>query len=205
MTELPALLNRKVIFHCVSRGMRTDKKDFAIVHTLAEPLDSNTIAAWVTPSLLSIYKQWHGLRLFQPEHAADDGFRLFNMDEVAEEQKELQEILDENRGMYKENSDFENLDAWLDGLIPIAEVVASGDKYALDTVHKNAQGECPIRFLNHEAYYGDCCDPETMVVVANDAIELLVKVLTDPLRYVASHWVGGDMAEQWYPESFTIA
>lgn len=205
MNELKQLLKRKVIFHCSRRGSENDKKDFDTVHSLEGPLDKDAIPDWVTPTLSKIYKKWYGLRLFQPNHGTEEGFRLFNIDEASKEQKELKSILDENRMMYKENSDYECLDEWLDGLIPIGEVISSGDKYALDTFHKKDDGESPIIFLNHEAYYGDCCDPETMEVVAKDAIDLLSKILKDPLRYVASHWVGGDMAEQWYPESITIA
>ena len=81
----------------------------------------------------------------------------------------------------------------------------SGDKFALDTYHRNESGECPIIFLDHEAYYGGYWGPDAIEPVASDAIDLLTNILDDPLKYLASHWIGGDYTDQWYPDSASIA
>lgn len=64
--------------------------------------------------------------------------------------------------------------------------------FALDTYHKDDSGECPIVYLNHEAYYGDVCDPSVATVKAMAANDLLKSILNEPLKYLASGWVGGD-------------
>lgn len=204
MKEIQDLLERKVIFHCTPRGGSDGSKDFDVVHTTNDPLEGNA-PEWTSPSLAQVYKFSNGLSLFQPSENVDDGFRLFDLDELKEELDFLKEIFDENRDRYKEESDFEDLDEWLDGLIPIAEVMASGDKFAFDTYNRNENGECPIRFLDHEAYCGGCCDPEEMEVISQDAISFLREILNNPLNYVASHWTGGDFNQQWYPDRATIA
>jgi len=205
MDSLEGLLKRRVIFHCKRRGGGEEKKDIEIVHSFAAPLPRNKAPNWSTPSLRNIYERWNGLKLFQPAHDNDDGFRLFSADEVEDELIELRETFSENLDSYQEESEFGDLEAWLNGLIPIAEIMCSGDKFALDTYHHNGNGECPIIFLDHEAYYGGCCDPESMEEVSENALALIENVLTEPLKYIASHWVGGGFDDQWYPESISIA
>ena len=205
MSDLAELMNRKVIFHCSRRGGKEGEKDFTVVHSLSEPLNIDLVPEWVTPSLLTIYKQWNGLKLFQPYQEVHEGFKLFNLDEVSAELSELREIIEDNIELYKKNSDFKELDRWLYGLIPIAEIMSSGNKFALDTFNKDETGECPIVYLNHEAYYGDVCDPSVAKVKASDAIDLLKRILNEPLKYLASGWVGGDDNEQWYPKSVSFA
>jgi hypothetical protein len=205
MNDLDVLIRRKVTFHCSRRGGEKGMKDFKVVHSLSEPLSTDKIPDWVTPSLLSIYKRWNGLKLFQPGAEVDEGFKLFSLDEVSGELNDLREIIEENIDLYEENSDFKDLDLWLNGLIPIAEIMSSGNKFALDTYHKDETGECPIVYLNHEAYYGDVCDPSVAKVKAINANDLLKLILNEPLKYLASGWVGGNDKEQWYPESISYA
>lgn len=205
MSELEELLKQKVTFHCSRRGGGKEKRDFQIVHSLGFPLETDNIPDWVTPSLLSIYNKWNGLRIFQPSHEAEDGFRLFAINEVNEELIRLREIFEDNIELYKEETDFTDLENWLTRLVPIAEIMCSGDVFVLDTYNKNTDGECPVLFLDHEAYYGGCCDPEVAEKQAENVTEFLIKVLKDPLKFVAAHWVGDDFNEQWYPDSVSIA
>lgn len=204
MSELTKLIYRMVTFHCSRRGGNEGRKDFEVVHSLSEPLASEQIPAWVTPSLLETYKYSNGLKLFLPSPDANEGFKLYSVDEVSKALNELKDIIEENLEDYEENSDFENLELWLNGLIPIAEIMSSGDVFALDTYHKDESGECPIVYLNHEAYYGDVCDPSTAKVKATDTKDLLKSILNEPLKYLASGWVGGNYEEQWYPESVSF-
>ena len=205
METLEDLLSRRVIFHCKRRGGRDGKKDFEVVHSFSNHLSQELMPKWSTPSLKLIYERWNGFRLFQPNEEVDDGFRFFSLDEAKDELLELKEVFAENLEWYEEETEFEDLEAWLDGLIPIAEIMCSGDKFALDTYHRNDEGECPIIFLDHEGYYGGCCDPESMDKVAENPISLVEKILKDPLKYISSHWTGGNFNEQWYPESTSIA
>ena len=206
MDKINELLKRKAIFHCRPRGApsgKGDHKDFDVIHTLSEPLNS-PLPDWATPTLLSIYEKWNGLELFQPAKDEEDGFRLFSVEDCAQELNELREILEENFEECEMESEYEHLEEWLDGLIPIAEIMSSGNKFALDTFRKNDSGEAPIVFLDHEVYYGGACDPDDLEIVADNAVELLQKVLTNPLDYVASHWTGPEK-RQWYPEAVTFA
>ena len=183
MNDLIELLNRKVIFHCIRRrGSEMGEKDFVVVHSLAKPLNTDRVPEWITPSLLLIYMQWHGLNLFQPGENVEEGFKLFNLDEVSTELNELRNIIDENRESYRENTNFKEIDQWLDGLVPIGEIMCSGNKFALDTFHRYESGECPIIYLNHEAYYGDVCEPDEMKIKATDTFDLLKRILNNGFR-----------------------
>ena len=201
MRKILDLIDRNVTFHCVARGDGEETCDFKVGHSFGELTQSSDIPAWAPPSLASIYEKWNGLTLFHSTFDANEGFRLFSIAEASLELARLQEIFSENQTLYEENSDFESLDSWLKGLLPIGEIMCSGDKFALDTLHKNENGECNVLFLDHEAYYGDCCSPEFMNIVADSAVGLLERILSDPLSFIASHWVGGDWQKQWYANS----
>ena len=206
MDEALEQLSQKIMFHCSRRDGMDGEKNIEVVHTFSEPLNIDPIPEWVTPSLLMIYKQWHGLSFFQPayETEVENGFRLFNINEVQEERNNLDKIFKQNIAQYSGNSNFKDLDKWLEWLVPIGEVMSSGDKFVLDVYHRNKEGECPILFLDHEAYFGDCCDPDVMSVIAPDAMSFLKMMLKNPLKYLAPHWVGGNYNEQWYPDAMTV-
>lgn len=66
-------------------------------------------------------------------------------------------------------------------------------------------GECPVIYLKHEVYYGDVCELDEMKIKATDTFDLLKCILNEPLKYVASYWIGGDHSEQWFPESVSFS
>ncbi len=207
MEALKKLVNRQYIFHCTPRGQGTGGKDFEVINTPGHALTGGYIPGWVPPSLKSIYQEWNGLRLFEPGARSLDGFRLFELDTCAVQLRKLREIFNSRRSWYREESslDPDELDRWLDGLVPIAEVLASGDVFVLDTVNRNGDGECPVYYLDHEYYYGRDCDPESMEIVADNITEFLTGVLENPLKFVAANWTGGDPYDQWFPESCSIS
>ncbi len=207
MESLKKLVDRKYVFHCTPRGGESGDRDFEVVNTPGRALTTGYMPGWVPPSLKSIYEEWNGLRLFEPEPGSIDGFRLFELDTCAVHLRQLREIFENRRSWYREESslDADQLDRWLDGLVPIAEVLASGDVYALDTVNRATDGECPVYFLDHEYYYGRDCDPDSMDVIAASVSAFLGDVLQDPLKHVAAHWTGNDPDRQWYPDSCTIS
>ncbi len=204
MNAVTELLKRKTIFHCKRRGHAEGTRDFEVVHTLADPAPHYYIPEWATPSLKPIYERWNGFKLFQPSHDVDEGFKFFSLFEIVDQLDMLEETFTDNLDAYKEGTKFDDLEEWLNGLIPIAEIMCSGDKYVLDTFHKNENGECPILFLDHEYYYGGSCDPEITARIAENAVELIEDVINNPLQHIASHWLGGNRKQQWYPESITI-
>ncbi len=207
MDELRALLKRKAVFHCSPCSGATDSRDFELVHTLRAPVPDEEIPDWMPPSLRSVLVQIGALELFQPEEYAPDGFRLFTPDEC-----------DANLGLFLRtiqraaeylDDDELNKDAeaeqWSKSLRPIGEVIESGDLFAIDTVNRQSDGECPVMFLDHEYYFGGWLDPEDTEVVASSVIELLSTILKDPLPYLASCWRGNDPNRQWFPDSVSFA
>jgi len=206
MESLRKLVNRRYVFHCIPRGGDSGERDFEVFNTPGRALTSGYVPGWVPPSLKSIYKEWNGIRLFEPEPGSFDGFRLFELDTCAMQLRQLREIFEGRRSWYHEESQLDpvELDRWLDGLVPIAEIIASGDVFVLDTANRNADGECSVYFLDHEYYYGRDCDPEGMKIVAGNLQELLEDVLEHPLKFVAANWTGNDPDGQWYPASCTI-
>lgn len=109
MSELTRLINRKVTFHCSRRGGKEGRKDFKVVNSISGPLVTERVPDWVTPSLLEIYEYCNGLKLFQPSLEANEGFKLYSVDEVSTALDERMEIIEENLEDYKESSDFEDL------------------------------------------------------------------------------------------------
>lgn len=206
MESLKKLVNRRYVFHCTSRSGESVERDFEVLNTPGRALTSGYMPGWVPPSLRAIYREWNGLRLFEPHDGSHEGFRLFELDTCAVQLRQLREIFDSRRSGYHEDSSLDpvELDRWLDGLVPVAETMASGDLFALDTANSNAEGECPVYFLDHEYFFGGDCDPESMKIVAENLHYLLEDVLEHPLKFVAAHWIGGDPYDQWYPASCTI-
>ena len=207
LEALRTSMDRKYVFHCTPRGGEAGERDFELLNTRGRPLTGGYLPGWVPPSLKAIYLEWDGLRLFESEPGSLDGFRLFEFNTCAVRLRMLREVFADRRSWYQEESslDADQLNAWLDGLVPIAEILASGDVYALDTVNPDGDGECPVYFLDHEYYYGRDCDPESMEVVAGTAVELIEDVLKNPLKHVAADWCGNDPDRQWYPDSCTIS
>lgn len=207
MNALKKLVNRKYVFHCNPRGQSSGDKDFNVINTPGPPLTTGYIPGWVPPSLKSVYEEWNGLRLFEPEAGSIDGFRLFELDTCAVHLRALREIFADRRQSYAEESTLEpaELDRWLDGLVPIGEIMSSGDVFALDTTNRSDDGECPVYHLDHEYYYSRDCDPESMEIVATNITDFLTDILENPLQFIAADWIGGDIYDQWYPESCTIS
>lgn len=201
------LIDQKYVFHCTPRGGETGARDFEVLNTRGRPLTGGYVPGWVPRSLKAIYREWDGLRLFESEPDSLDGFRLFEFNDCAVHLRMLREVFAERRGCYQEESslDANELITWLDGLVPIGEILASGDVYVLDTANPDDDGECPVYFLDHEHYYGGNCDPECMDIVAPTVVGLLEDVLEDPLKHVAGNWCGNDPERQWFPDSCTIS
>jgi len=207
MESLKKLVDRKYVFHCTSLSRDTGERDFEVCNTPGRALTSGYVPGWVPPSLKAIYREWNGVRLFEPHDGSHEGFRLFELDTCAVQLRQLREIFDSRRSFYHEESPLNpvELDRWLDGLVPIAEIMASGDVFVLDTANRDAEGECSVYFLDHDYYYGRDCDPESMKIVSQNLMDLLEDVLENPLKFVAAHWIGGDPYDQWYPDSCTIS
>jgi len=142
-----------------------------------------------------------GVNLFRPSVDSYSGFVFYNTDEVAQETLDLQEIFGEQKEAYREESNFDQLDEWLAGLIPIAAPICSGDRYVLDTFNRRANGECSILFLNHEYYYSGICSPYDVDEFATTCIDLLGIILKNPIKYVGGNWTDSDANNRWQVDS----
>ena len=205
MERIRRLIADKVVFHCRPRAGGFSSRDFEIVHTLDKPGEPYDYPDWMPPSMQTVLSEFGAMRLFQPSEGTDDGFRLFSPDECLRSLLLFRESL-RNASEVIESDDIELTDedvAWIAGLCPIAEVMASGDYFAIDTENARADGECPVVYLDHELYFAGSLQREEADVVADDVIQLIEKVLDDPLEYLASYWTGGDPYDQWFPESIS--
>lgn len=194
-------LGRKVAFKCVSRRAKKTARDFKLQHVLGMPASVSDIPEWMSPSFKKLYRSHNGCVLFSPSKASEDGFVLFDMKQIAQETVDLREFLNQQKGSRSSSGDTEDIQDWQAGLIPIAAPMLSGDRYVLDTHNRQADGEYPILFLDHEQYYSGSCAPEDADQVASSYIEFICNVLDDPLKYLASTWTGGRKDEQWFPRS----
>ena len=144
--------------------------------------------------------------LFHPESGPDEGFRLYSPEECIRNLAIFRRIMADAR----EAADCDDTDesgqgeTWLDGLCPIAEVMRSGDYFAIDTVAARESAECPIVYLDHEYYYSGWLEPEDVDTVARDVTTLVKTVLEEPLQFLDAHWIGGNPYDQWFPESVSF-
>lgn len=206
MNDIRQLLKRPAVFHCTPRGGGIENRDIEVVHSSSRPLRSGDLPAWMPPSLQSVLSEFGALALFQPGNSSHDGFRLLNPAECDEALSLFLETIEDASNFLDEgelNRD-EGVAQWNKNLRPIAELVESGDLFAIDMTNRDSEGECPVIFLDHEYYFGGFLDPDDVDRVANNVIELLAKILEDPLPFIASTWTGGDPNQQWFPESVSF-
>ena len=206
MNDLSALLGRRAVFHCSPRGGDLGSRDFEIVHSVKSPIPEEELPDWMPPSLRTVLSEFGALALFQPEESWPDGFRLFAPAECDESFKlflqsveDASEHLDEDES--NQSAEAEN---WSRNLRPIGEVVESADLFAIDTMNRREDGECPVVFLDHEYYFGGWLDPEDTEILAASVSELLETILKDPLPFLDACWTGNDPNQQWFPDSVTF-
>ena len=206
MDEIRDLLRRTAVFHCTPRGGGSETRDFEVVHSASNRIAEAELPDWMPPSLQSVLSEFGAVELFKPAHDVPDGFRLFAPAECDASLEQFLETIEEAADFLEDDdlNDLESAEQWSKQLRPIGEVMASGDLFAIDTLNRTDDGECPIVFLDHEYYFGGWLDPDDTDVVAANAVELLTKVLSDPLPYLASHWTGGDPYRQWFPDSVSF-
>ncbi len=203
LDRIDDLLRVRTVFHCTPRGSGFAKKDFEIVHVMGNPVDRTDIPEWMPNSLVTILSKYGAAHLFQSSDDSPEGFRLYSPTECRDELARFRESM-EMGASYADAGDADDYEIdtdWINGLQPIAEVVESGHYFALDTRNRGRDGECPIVFLDHEYYFSGFLEIDDADVVAQTATELLVKILEDPLHYLASHWLGSDLHNQWFPDS----
>lgn len=206
MDEIKALLKRRAVFHCSPRGGELGSRDFEIVHSVRAPVSEEELQDWMPPSHRSVLIEFGALELFQPEEHGPDGFRLFTPAECNESLALFLQTIENAAELLDEDELNQSVEAenWSKNLRPIGEVVESGDLFAIDTMNRRKNGECPVVFLDHEYYFGGWLDPEDTEVVAASVLELLVTILKDPLPYLDACWAGNDPNQQWFPDSVTF-
>ena len=206
MESIERLLKRRVRFECTPRGSGANTRHFDTVHT-SEPMPPDyDYPDWAPPSLVEVLRRYGALNLFRPSKDIADGFRLFTIDECLQElllfRQTLKQAEDYLQDDHRQDPDAET--EWIEGLCPIAEIVESGDRFAIDTKNRRDDGECDVLFLDHELYYGGYLEEGEFEKVADSVTELIEKILTDPLRYLDATWGAFDPYDQWFPESITV-
>ena len=121
----------------------------------------------------SVLVEFGLLRLFQPADGVDDGIRLFSVDECLYQLALFRKTIKDAREIvgHDEEYDSEDYEAWIAGLCPVAEIMQSGDLFAIDTENEREDRECRVVFLDHEEYFGGYVDPAEIEVVGQDFVE----------------------------------
>ena len=207
LDEIRRLLDRRATFHCKHRGGGFQTRDFLLAHTIERIPSSTEFPDWLPASMHRVLSESGTMVLFHPEDLPEEGFRLFSADECVLHRALFRKTIEEARQMLGDAGadDPARQETWMNGLCPIAEVMASGDYFAIDTESARGQEECPIIYLDHEYYFSGWLDSEEVEIVASDVVELVKIVLKDPLKYLDAHWTGGDPYDQWFPESVSFS
>lgn len=201
--SIEEMLARKVVFRCSPRGGGSETRDIPVTHSGYALDECAKLPGWLPRSLRAILNGFGVLRLFHPEHDVNDGFRLFSPEDYPKELELFRSVF-ENAAPYMDEDDLaiaRDNASWVNGLRPIGEVVESGDIFVLDTGNAGNNGECPVMFLDHEMYYAGFIEPDDDDVVAQDVVELISRILNDPLEFLDATWTGGDPGVKWFPDS----
>ncbi len=198
LATIEQLLDAEVVLRCQSIERVDAFQDITVIHSHNGRIGEGIqLPVWTTPSLRLVYRNFSGLRLFHQPGEENYGIRLFHIEQVDAEKADLRDAFDMFIDRYRKEYSGSDLDTWLKGLIPIAEYPETGDRFCLDMTFANEAGECPVRFLDHEEYYGGFCDSDHTEIVAEDCLDMLVKWLTIPPARFLSGWQGVANGEFW--------